>query len=75
MVASLPLSLCSIDCAVREKAENRAPSTQSELWDCGPSPLEVFVYIHLNIYFGNGSVRDSAGGGFVLHVQSPGFGP
>lgn len=72
MVASLPLSLCRIGCAVREKAENRTPSTQSEL---RAQPFGSTVYVHLNIYFGNGSVCDSAGGGFVLHVQSPGFEP
>lgn len=71
-MASLPLSLCSIGCAVRKRAENRAPSTQSEL---RAQPFGSAVCIHLNIYFGNGSVRDSAGRGFVLHVQSPGFEP
>lgn len=46
MVASLPFSLCSIDCVVGEKAEKRTPSTQSELQaqPLGSARLHSFKY-------------------------------
>lgn len=66
-------SLCAVLTALWEKRPKRGHLPHRV--NCRPSPWEVLVYIHLNIYFGNGSVRDSAGGGFVVRVQSPEFGP